>query len=115
MTEGVLRAMHRKEAPPPPEPPAPRWPFRTFRREDAAPLCRGGRSASASPLLPTSWIFGRGSRSGFRSPGRTPTTIAQVPHGRPPLLTLQRGGERASALDLPLRPWRGGAVAGGVR
>jgi hypothetical protein len=27
----------------------------------------------------------------------------QVPHGRPPELTLLRGGERASALELPLR------------
>ena len=29
--------------------------------------------------------------------------FAQTPHGRPPLLTLLNGGERASVLELPTR------------
>ena len=39
VTEGVLRALHRREAP---APPLERrtWPYRTFTRADAAPMRR---------------------------------------------------------------------------
>ncbi len=114
VTEGLLRALHRKEAEPPPEYRAA-WPFRSFRREDAAPLVPGRAERIRVPLLPVSWVFAAGSRVRLSLAGTDADHVGQVPHGRPPVLTLLRGGERASALDLPLRPWRGGVVGGGAR
>lgn len=101
VTEGLLRALHRKEAPCPPDYQAT-WPFRTFRREDAAPLTPGLPERIRIPLLPTSWVFRRGSRLRLSLAGTDADHIKQVPHGRPPELTLQLG---ACALDLPLRPF----------
>ena len=110
MTEGLLRALHRKEEAPPPEYRAA-WPFRGFRREDASPLVPGRAERIRVPLLPVSWVFAAGSRIRFSLAGTDADHVGQVPHGRPPRLTVLRGGERASALDLPLRPWRD-SVAG---
>jgi putative CocE/NonD family hydrolase len=103
VTEGLLRALHRKESP------APQyyqtsWPFRSFRREDAAPLVPGQAERIRIPLLPISWTFRAGSRIRVSIAGADADHCVQVPHGRPPRLTLLRGGERASALELPLRP-----------
>ena len=102
VTEGLLRALHRKEAPHPPEYVCT-WPFRTFRREDAAPLTPGLAERIRIPMLPTSWVFRRGSRLRFSIAGTDADHIKQVPHGRPPVLTLTLG---ASVLDLPLRPYQ---------
>jgi uncharacterized protein len=111
VTEGLLRALHRKEAPPPPAYRAA-WPFRSFRREDAAPLVPGRAERIRVPLLPVSWVFAAGSRIRLSLAGTDADHVGQVPHGRPPRIAVLRGGvERASALDLPLRPWRAG-VAG---
>src|SRR5262249_28660566 len=54
VTEGVLRALHRKDAP---DTPAHRtkWPTHSFRREDAAPLVPGEATRLLIALLPTSW------------------------------------------------------------
>lgn len=101
VTEGMLRALHRREAPHPPEYRCT-WPFRSFRREDAAPLTPGAAERIRIPLLPTSWVFRQGSRLRFSIAGTDADHMKQVPHGRPPVLTLALG---ASALDLPLRPF----------
>ena len=106
VTEGVLRAIHRKE----------------IRARAAAALelalsdlrpgrcacrCRReSRSACVSRCCPTSWTFRRGSRLRLAIAGADADHYAQVPHGRPPLLTIQRGGAMASVLTLP---WRSGA------
>lgn len=104
VTEGLLRALHRKES----EAPAAyrtTWPFRSFRRADAAPLRPGTVERIRIPLLPTSWVFQAGSRIRLSIAGADADHCVQVPHGRPPLLTLLNGGAQASALDLPLRPF----------
>jgi putative CocE/NonD family hydrolase len=103
VTEGLLRAMHRKESPAP-ETYRATWPFRSFRREDAAPLVPGEAVRIRVPLLPTAWSFRAGSRIRLSIAGADADHCVQVPHGRPPVLTVLRGGDRASALELPLRP-----------
>ncbi|WP_439548866.1 CocE/NonD family hydrolase [Falsiroseomonas sp.] len=105
VTEGLLRALHRKESPAP-DAYRTTWPFRSFRREDAAPLVPGQAERIRIPLLPTSWVFSAGSRIRLSIAGADADHCVQVPHGRPPLLTLLRGGDHASALNLPLRPLR---------
>jgi putative CocE/NonD family hydrolase len=102
VTEGLLRALHRKESPAPAQY-RTTWPFRSFRREDAAPLVPGQVERIRIPLLPVSWVFRAGSRIRLSIAGMDADHCVQVPHGRPPELTLLRGGERASGLELPLR------------
>ena len=54
-------------------------------------------------LLPTSWRLRKGSRLRLAIAGADADHYAQVPHGRPPALTLHHGGAMASRLELPLR------------
>jgi putative CocE/NonD family hydrolase len=103
VTEGVLRALHRRESPPPPNYKAA-WPFRTYARADAAPLKPGTAERMRVVLLPTGWTFRAGSRIRLSIAGADVDHYAQVPHGRPPMLRVHRGGAHASALELPLMP-----------
>ena len=73
------------------------------RHADAQPLMPGVAERIRVPMLPVSWVFRAGSRLRFSLAGTDADHIKQVPHGRPPLLTLTMG---ASALDLPLRPFQ---------
>jgi putative CocE/NonD family hydrolase len=102
VTEGLLRALHRKDAP---NTPAHRtkWPTHSFRREDAMPLTPGGATRLTLALLPTSWRLRKGSRLRLAIAGADADHYAQVPHGRPPVLTLHHGGATPSGLELPLR------------
>jgi hypothetical protein len=53
--------------------------------------------------LPTAWGFSAGSRVRIAIGGADADHYGQVPHGRPPLLTVHHG---ASFLDLPFGPVR---------
>ncbi len=102
VTEGLLRALHRKEAPCPPMF-RTSWPFRTFRREDARPLVPGQAELIRFALLPVAWRFSPGSRIRVSLAGADADHCGQIPHGRPPRLTVHRGPGRDSRLLLPLR------------
>jgi hypothetical protein len=102
VTEGLLRALHRKESPAP-DTYRTTWPFRSFRRADAAPLTPGEPTRLRIPLLPTAWTFRAGSRIRLSLAGADADHCVQVPHGRPPLLGVLRGGDRASSIELPLK------------
>ncbi|HEY5302382.1 MAG TPA: CocE/NonD family hydrolase [Acetobacteraceae bacterium] len=99
VTEGVVRALHRKLSGCPPEYRAS-WPYHTHDRADAAPLVPGRPERIVLALLPTAWRFGKGSRIRLAIGGADADHYGQVPHGRPPLFTVRRG---ESCLDLPLR------------
>jgi len=101
VTEGLLRALHRKERPAP-QNYRTTWPFRSFRRADAAPLVRGEVERIRIPLLPVAWRFAAGSRIRLSIAGADDDHCGQVPHGRPPLVTMLWGEGRASVLVLPL-------------
>ena len=104
VTEGVLRALHRREA----EPQQYQkwsWPFRDFSRANAAPLVPGEPARLRFALLPTSWKFRQGSRIRLSIAGADCDHYVQLPHGRPPVLELKHGGKSASSLELP---WRAG-------
>ena len=102
VTEGLLRALHRKEAPCPPMF-RTSWPFRTFRREDARPLVPGQAELIRFALLPVAWRFSPGSRIRVSLAGADADHCGQIPHGRPPKLTVHRGPGQDSRLLLPLR------------
>ncbi len=102
VTEGLLRALHRREAPAPDEYRAS-WPFRTFARRDAAPLQINTAARLRFALLPVSWTFSQGSRIRLSIAGADADHVSQVPHGRPPTLRLLRDAAHASAIELPLK------------
>jgi putative CocE/NonD family hydrolase len=96
VTEGVLRAIHRAEAP------APRnyrttWPWRSFARKDARPMPIGKPQQMRFALLPVAWRFAQGSRIRMSLAGADADHFVQTPHGRPPLLTVHDG----SLIELP--------------
>ncbi len=101
VTEGVLRALHRREC----EAPANQkwsWPFRDFSRANAAPLTPGEPARMRFALLPTSWAFRAGSRIRLSIAAADADHYVQLPYGRPPILGVRRGGQMASLLELPL-------------
>ena len=101
VTEGLLRALHRKEQASP-ETYCTAWPFRSFFRSDATPLEPGKVARVRIPLLPVAWRFSAGSRIRLSIAGADDDHCGQAPHGRPPLLRILRGGESASLLELPV-------------
>src|SRR5246127_418306 len=71
----------------------------------------GGRATSPTPpdstaFLPTAWRFGKASRIRLAIAGADADHYGQVPHGRPPVFTINRG---KSFLDLPCLPIEGAA------
>ena len=101
VTEGLLRALHRKETPAP-ETYASSWIFRSFSRADARPLIRGEVERIRIPLLGVAWRFSAGSRIRLSIAGADADHCGQVPHGRPPLFKIFHGTDRLSSLELPL-------------
>jgi uncharacterized protein len=100
VTEGMLRALHRKTAPCPAFYRAA-WPWRTFARADAALLPRGEVVEMTFALLPVGWQLKAGSRVRLAISGADCDHVVQVPHGRPPCLRIHHGAGRPSRLALP--------------
>jgi uncharacterized protein len=101
VTEGLLRLIHRAEAPHPADYVCT-WPWRSFARDAARPMSPGLAEAVRIPLLPVGWVFARGSRVRLSLSGTDADHIGQYPHGRPPVISVLCG-EGASALRLPWR------------
>jgi putative CocE/NonD family hydrolase len=100
VTEGLLRAIHRAEAPAPSNY-RTTWPWRSYARKDARPMPNGGPQQLRFALLPTAWRFSAGSRIRLSLAGGDADHFVQTPHGRPPLLTVLSGGTLASMIELP--------------
>jgi uncharacterized protein len=100
VTEGALRALHRKSAPCPPQH-RTTWPWRTFARADAATLPAGKAVDMTLALLPVAWCFRAGSRVRLAISGADGDHVVQVPHGRPPSLLIHHGWGQPSCVALP--------------
>ncbi len=87
VTEGVLRALFRKEAETP-DTIRINWPYRSFRRDSAAPLASGIPQQFRIPLLPAAWTFMAGSRLRLSIAGADQDHFKKVPHGKPPRITV---------------------------
>lgn len=106
ITEGLLRALHRAEGTPGPWLKAG-WIWRGFHRETARPVTPGERMLLRIPLLPTAWQLQRGSRLRLSVAGADADHFGKVPHGRPPVFTIDLAATRlhlpvAGAPDQPL-------------
>lgn len=106
VTEGVLRALHRKTT----DAPARLrtvGPYRSLSRRDAALLVPGEAVELSFDLVPTSWLFRAGHRIRLAIAAADRDHYARIPGGRPPLLTFFREAGRPSAIDLPVIPREG--------
>ena len=102
ITDGQLRALHRKTAEPPRDY-RTTWPYRTYYRSDARLMTPGKAERIEFALLPVSWTIKAGSRLRISIAGADVDHFPQVPHGLPPKLTFTLGGADASFIELPLR------------
>ena len=102
VTEGMLRALHRKTTLPPNNYVCD-WTYRSFERKDAQLLEPSVPTQMEISLLPTSWVFAKGSRLRLSIAGADSLHYAQVPHGRPPIFAVGCGGASGSIIELPMR------------
>lgn len=102
VTEGVLRALHRRATSESPDYVAT-WYVSGCDRASARRLVPGEPERLRFSLLPVSWMFAAGSSIRISIGGSDKGHAPQVPHGRPPRLEILRG-PNASYFDLPLQP-----------
>jgi len=102
VTEGMLRAIHRKlsDREPPYRTPVP---YRTFKREDALPLVPGEVAELTFDLLPVSYLFRKGHGMRVAIAGADADHFRILP-GEPPTLQVHRSAAHASRIDLPVVP-----------
>jgi putative CocE/NonD family hydrolase len=100
VTEGQLRALHRKLSDGDP-PYAQVVPYRTFSRADAAPLVAGEPAELTFDLLPTSYLFRAGHRIRVAIACADRDHFALIPP-TPPTITVYREARHASHVVLPI-------------
>nr|WP_236077996.1 CocE/NonD family hydrolase [Paraburkholderia nemoris] len=101
MTEGLLRAIHRKTS----DAPAnyvTAWPFRSYHRADAARDEAGVVTDFVIPLLPVAWTLKKGSKLRVSISGADAGHFVPMPYGRPPVFSIHTG-LGGSFIELPLR------------
>jgi len=101
VTEGQLRAIHRKlsnEEPPYKTP----VPYRTFMKKDAMPLVPGEPAELVFDLLPTSYQFLKGHSIRVAIAGADKDHFPVANTSLPPTLEFHRDSEHASFIDLPV-------------
>ena len=101
VTEGMLRALHRRHQPPDPEDPRD-LPRRSFLRADAAPLVPGEIAELTFELLPTSYVFAAGHRVRLALAGADRDHFALIPPEGPPTVRFHRSERYPSHLVLPI-------------
>lgn len=100
VTEGQLRALHRKVAEGAPYDSVA--PYRTFAREDARPLDPGEIVELKLDLLPIAWRFAAGHRLRIGIAGADAHHFARLPDA--PTLAVHRSATRPSHVELPITP-----------
>lgn len=101
VTEGMLRAVHRRPGDNPPTIPAT-GPTHSFRRADARLLTPGAPTEMRFELLPTSYLFRKGHRVRVAIAAADSDHFSRIPDGRPPKLRFYRSADRPSRVLLPV-------------
>ncbi len=101
ITEGELRALHRKVSKDRP-PHKMLVPYHSFLRKDASPLVPGEIAELHFGLLPTSVLVKKGHRLRITIAGADKDTFARIPENETPLLSVLRHKRYASFIDLPI-------------
>ncbi len=102
VTEGQLRALHRKISSSP-SPYELQVPHHTFRREDAEPLVPGDAAELSFGLHPTSVLIRKGHRVRVLIAGHDAGTFVRIPNTGTPTITIARNRTLASFIDIPMR------------
>ncbi|HEX6305154.1 MAG TPA: CocE/NonD family hydrolase [Anaerolineales bacterium] len=100
VTEGQLRAIHRKVSNERP-PYQMLVPYHSFKRQDSAPLIPSEVAELTFGLLPTSVLFRKGHRIRIAIAGHDKDTFARIPEVGTPVISVQRNRIHASYIDLP--------------
>lgn len=98
ITEGMLRAIHRKVSDAPYQLASP---YHSFTRADAAPLTPNEVVELTFDLLPTSYLFQRGHCIRVAIAGADKDHF-EIPDTPAPVFTIQRNGKFSSAIVLPV-------------
>lgn len=102
LTEGLLRARHRRLAST--LPPYQQFvPYHSFKRQDAWPLVPGEVAEVTFGLQPIAALIRRGWRLRVAIAGADHDTFQRIPATGSPTVDVMMGGEQASFIDLPLR------------
>ena len=99
LTEGALRAIHRKVSTSPPY--HTFGPYHSFKKDDALPLVPGKIAELSFALIPTSVVIQKGQRLRVAIAGQDKDTFARIPKTEIPTIHLQRNSRYASYIDLP--------------
>jgi putative CocE/NonD family hydrolase len=101
VTEGQLRALHRKLSDE--EPPyRVAVPYRSFAKQDAMPLISGEVAELVFDLLPTSYLFKKGNSVRVALGGADRDHFEPMKQDPAPELTFHRNRAHASAIELPV-------------
>jgi len=101
ITEGMLRAVHRKisaETQPYKLP----IPYHSFKRKDAQPLGAGQTAEITFGLYPTSVLIKKGHRIRVALAGADKDTFVRLPAEGTPVISVARDKRHASFIDLPV-------------
>jgi putative CocE/NonD family hydrolase len=101
VTEGELRAIHRKISPGP-APYKMLAPYHSFKRADVMPLIPGEVAELSFGLLPTSALIRKGHRIRIGIAGHDAGTFVRIPSSGTPVITVERNSAHASFIDLPV-------------
>jgi putative CocE/NonD family hydrolase len=101
ITEGLLRAIHRKISSEPQRYKLP-IPYHSFKRKDAQPLVVGQTAEITFGLYPTSVLIKKGHRIRVAIAGADKDTFVRAPAEGTPVITVARNKRHASFIDLPV-------------
>lgn len=101
ITEGMLRAVHRKVSTDPP-PYNLLVPYHSFKRKDGMPLVPGEVAELNFGLLPTSVLIKKDHRIRIAIAGHDKDTFARIPAEEVPVVSVARNKLQASFVDLPV-------------
>jgi uncharacterized protein len=103
ITEGQLRAIHRKVTPPSDSPYRLHVPYHTFKKVDAEPMVPGEMTKITFGLLPISVLVRQGHRIRVAVAGHDQGTFPRVPTQETPVWTVARTHLYPSSIELPIR------------
>jgi putative CocE/NonD family hydrolase len=103
ITEGQLRALHRKTTPGP-SPYHLQVPYHTYKQEDASPLAPVEMAELHFYLRPTSVLVRKGHRLRLGIAGHDRDTFTRIPSQGAPEISIARNNLHASYIEFPAKP-----------
>jgi hypothetical protein len=103
LTEGMLRAIHRKTADPATAPYVPLGVYHSFRKADALPLVPGEVAPISITMFPISTVFKKGHSMRIAVAGHDDALKDKYPKEGIPVLTVERNTTCPSQVLLPLK------------